>query len=255
MKPVRVHPSAHNFVNNNFISRHAVLLAGLVSAILACTPAIGAAGETVVFDNSTNPLDKWISATGKKEIGDEITLAGSARAVTSFVFEYFGDFAPGANASATALVRFYKNDGGLLAGTSIPKPGSLLWESAPFQVLDGFRGVSLSVPNVLVPDRITWSVEFNGLAGTAGNQAGLSISDPVSVGAILPSSGGRTVVGSYSDYWFRTAATADSWALENIDPGKANFYAKIGAVPEPGTVALFSVAGGFLFLIHRRQSR
>lgn len=255
MESVRVHQSAHNSVNNNFISRQTSLLAGLVCAISACTAANGAAGETVVFDNSANPLDKWISATGKKEIGDEITLAGTARAVTSFIFEYYGDFAPGANAGATALVRFYKNDGALLEGTSIPKPGSLLWESAPFQVLDGFRDVSLSVPNVVVPNRITWSVEFNGLAGTAGNRAGLSISDPVSVGALLPSSGGRTVVGSYSDYWFRTAATVDSWALDNIDPSKANFYAKIGAVPEPGTVALCSVAGVFLFLIHRRQSR
>lgn len=239
-------------MNNDFSPRRLALLAGLSCLTLVGVPLVQAA-DTVVFDNSTHPLDKWISASGKKEIGDEISLAGSARVVTSFVFEYFGDFAPGTHSDARAVVRFYANDGTEFQGN--PRPLSLKWESSPVEVLSGFRGVSMSVPNILVPDTFTWTVEFSGLAGTARNQAGLSISDPVAVGAVLPASGGRTVVGSYSDYWFRTVATADSWALANINPDKVNFYARVGAVPEPGTVALFSVAGAFLLLAHRRTAR
>jgi hypothetical protein len=190
------------------------------------------------------------------EFGDEISLAGTARVVTSFVFEYFGDFVPGTNPDASAVVRFYANDGGFLPGTSITKPNTLLWESQPIQILAQFREVTLTTPNVVVPDRMTWSIEFTGLAGTAGNGAGLTISDPVTVGAVLPASGGRTVIGSYSDYWGQTdPLRADSWALFNIDPDKANFHAKLTAVPEPGTVALLSVAGAVALLWRRNDSR
>lgn len=234
---------------------------GLAAAVL---PALGA--DTVIYDNTSNRSDRWVSNRSpinnrQIEIGDEISLAGTARVVTSFVFEYFGDIVPGTGTGANAVVRFYANDGALhtpSSGSAATMPNSLLWESAPIAVAGNqvFNEVTLTVPNIVVPDKITWSIQFNGLTGANGNQAGVTISDPVTVGAVLPTSNGSFLLGSYSDYWGKTDPTkADSWALFVIPPNRANFHAKLTAVPEPGSVALGSVAGVFLMLAWRRNSR
>lgn len=237
--------------------------AGLVLVMTVMPSGAVAADGTVVYDNTSNRSDRWVSnlspINGRQiEIGDEISLAGSARIVTSFVFEYFGDITPGTAAGANAVVRFYANDGGLHTPSSGPAatmPQTLLWESQPFQVLGNkeFREVTISVPNIEVPNKLTWSVQFNGLTGAAGSQAGLTISDPVTVGAVLPTSNGSFLLGSYSDYWGKTdPLRADSWALFVIPPNRANFHAKITAVPEPGTVALLAT-GGLAALVWRRR--
>jgi len=227
--------------------------------------AIAAEG-TVIYDNTSNRSDRWVGnispISGRQiEIGDEISLAGSARVVTSFVFEYFGDITPGTAPGANAVLRFYANDGALhtpSSGPSAVMPKTLLWESQPIQVLGNkeFREVTVSVPNIVVPNKITWSIQFNGLTGAAGNQAGLTISDPVTVGALLPTSNGSILLGSYSDYWGKTdPLRADSWALFVIPPNRANFHARVTAVPEPGTVALFAAGGIAAALVwrHRRN--
>lgn len=237
--------------------------AGLVLVTTAMPSAAVAADGTVVYDNTSNRSDRWVSnlspVNGRQiEIGDEISLAGSARIVTSFVFEYFGDIAPGTAPGANAVVRFYANDGGLhtpASGPTATMPQTLLWESQPIQVVGNkeFREVTLSVPNIAVPNKITWSIQFNGLTGATGNQAGLTISDPVTVGAVLPTSNGSFLLGSYSDYWGKTdPLRSDSWALFVIPPNRANFHAKITAVPEPGTVALLAT-GGLAALVWRRR--
>lgn len=253
---------------NTELSRPSSLLPGalFVLTLAAGAPAQAQADRTVVYDNTSNRSDRWVSNRSpinnrQMELGDEINLAGTARVITSFVFEYFGDIAPGSGAGATAVVRFYANDGALhtpSSGPSAAMPGSLLWESAAFAVSGNkvFTEVTLSVPNIVVPDKMTWSVEFSGLTGATGNQVGLTISDPVTVGALLPTSDNSFLLGSYSDYWGKADPTKeDSWALFVIPPNRANFHARLTAVPEPGTIALFSVAGVALIFAGRRQSR
>ena len=245
------------------VNTHTFLRLGALSAGLVLTAAAIAADGTVIYDNTSNRSDRWVGnispINGRQiEIGDEISLAGSARVVTSFVFEYFGDITPGTAPGANAVLRFYANDGGLHTPSSGPAaamPKTLLWESQPIQVLGNkeFREVTVSVPNIVVPNKITWSIQFNGLTGAAGSQAGLTISDPVTVGAVLPTSNGSFLLGSYSDYWGKTdPLRADSWALFVIPPNRANFHAKVTAVPEPGTVAMFAM-GGIAALLWRQR--
>lgn len=222
----------------------------------------GSALADTVYDSTPNRSDAWVSVKNpnngrQMEIGDEITLAGTARTVTSFIYEYFGDFAAGANPGASAVVRLYANNGpgyfenGVQFGQM---PGSLLWESQPVSVPSTlnrqFSQVTLSLPNVVVPDKIIWTIKFSGL--TTGD-VGLTISDPVVIGGRLPGTT-HDVIGSYADYWGKNdPLRADSWALFSVFPNKANFHAKITAVPEPGTVALCSVAGVFLLLVGRNR--
>ncbi len=256
-------PKTDSDVNIHTFLRAGTRTAGLVLGTTLVVSSALAADGTVVYDSTSNRSDTWvsnISPTNRRqiEIGDEISLAGSARMVTSFVFEYFGDIAPGTSPGANAVVRFYANDGGLhvpSSGPAAPMPQTLLWESAPFQVLGNkeFREVTLSVPNIVVPDKITWSIQFNGLTGAS--QAGLTISDPVTVGAVLPTSNGTFLLGSYSDYWGKTdPLRSDSWALFVIPPNRANFHAKLTAVPEPGAVALFAAGGVTVLFLRRRQN-
>jgi len=254
-------------VNANFAPQsgsYSLALSAVTWSLLAAPAVLGA--DPVVYDSMSNRGERWVSNLSpldrkQFEFGDEITLAGTARVVTSFAFEYFGDIAPGTGANANAVIRFYANDGGLHTPSSGPAatmPGSLLWESAPFQVsgLSTFNEVTLAVPNIVVPDKLTWTIQFNGLSGVNGSQAGLTIADPVTIGAVLPTSNGTFLIGSFSDYWGKTdPAKSDSWALFVIPPNRANFATRINAVPEPETVALASVAGLFLWLTLRRNGR
>jgi len=218
---------------------------------------LGAASGSaaVVFDNTLN-VQPGFGAQTSREYGDEIALAGTDRYVTEFVFQYRGEFTRPAEAPApTATIRIYANDGpsALPGQTTAPRPGTLLWESGPLNLASGDNIVSLA-PNILVPDTVTWSVEFSGLSGAEGDRAALTISSPPTVGGDLK--GG--IIGSYNDYWIKTDPNdSDSWALRRIEDGQvpANFYAHVVAIPEPGVVALALVGFGGLIWIHRRRNR
>lgn len=217
---------------------------------------LGAASGSaaVVFDNTLN-VQPGFGAQTSREYGDEIALAGTDRYVTAFMFQYRGDFGPSLDAPVrTATIRFYANDGpsALPGQNTAPRPGTLLWESAPLILAAGDNIVSLA-PNILVPDTLTWTVEFAGVTGNEQDRAALTISSPPSVGGEL--NGG--IVGSYNDYWIRDPLDSDSWALRRIEDGQvpANFYAQVVAIPEPSTVALAVLGLGSLIWIQRRRGR
>jgi len=204
------------------------------SLILGAITFVAAARADIVYDNTTTLVPFSYYTTS--EYGDQIQLAGSARQVTEFAFEYFGDF--GSTANAQAQITFYKNDG---PGTFL-KPQTVLWTSSLFPVSAGFSSAYLDVPNVVVPDGFTWSVKFTGLAQTAGNRAGLLIYDPPTVGGILPGN----ILGSYGDFW-RKDAVSGVWTLFNFNQNpNANFAARVTAVPEPASVLLLGLACGAL---------
>jgi hypothetical protein len=192
-----------------------------VGVILAAVifPVLGA----VVYDNSVYDLIHRLNP-GSMEIGDEITLDDTARVLTNFTFEYWGENSTGDgfDGYVEAKVRFYQNDGAL-ASSDYPTPGTVLFDSGWFPVeatpratliFEDFHTdaeVPLTRP---VPDSFTWTIQFGGLA--PGDSAGVDIFSPPVVGM------------SYPDYW---QLTPDSgWLLlENSMP--MNFAARIEAVP------------------------
>jgi hypothetical protein len=68
--------------------------------------------------------------------------------------------------------------------------------------------------NVLLPDDVTWTVQFTGLAGTAGDRAGLLFRDPPTVGT------------SYNDAWRRTDTGWQTVIFQN-GAKPANFAARM----------------------------
>ncbi len=208
----------------------------LLSMLLLLSAVIGttARGE-VVFDNTTFSTDKLLVYYGPARYGDEIALAGTAREVTSFTFQYFGDFAEGKEVEA--VVRFFDLDGPQYhfgGNKETPMPGTILWESDPLTIDNGARLVTLSVPHVVVPDVFTWAVEFRGPLRKGG---GLVTTGPPTVGAPLVDDEGNILtdrVGSYDDFWVQyDTKKPDSWALRSLFLRSADFYARVVAEPSP----------------------
>lgn len=238
------------------LSGRCTLLAALtfLPAALAQSQVVYDDTQHVTVDGKGAPLFYRFS----KQYGDDINLAPGYRDVARFTFQYYGDFTPASSPGAALTIRFYANDGAkALANVQTSQmPGTLLWESAQVPLVAGYSTVSLDVPNVTVPDRFTWTVEFSGVTGAVGNAAGLILADPPTVGA--PLANGR--FGSYWDAWVKgDPSKVDSWSLINFGFGptdpKANFFAKVEAVPEPGTWALLAFGGGLLLVSARRRSR
>lgn len=191
------------------------------------------AAQEVVYDNTANVMPVFYRFS--REHGDEIELGGTARRVTEFLFQYSGDFAT--NAPADLKIRFYANDGepSFAGHPSALAPHTVLWESDWQRMAPGPQVVVLSLPDVLVPERFTWTVQFRGVVGSVGNAAGLILADPPTLGA--PLADGK--IGSYWDAWIRNpmGPGGPEWGLINFGfkPGdaKANFFARLTAVPDP----------------------
>lgn len=187
---------------------------------------------TIVYDNTINPLDEFFSST--QEFGDEIALEGTEREVVGFQFETFASGIP--EGETTGTLRFYENDGPEV--DSANAPGTLLFESNPFEVSFGTETHTLTGVSVDVPDTFTWTVEFSGVGD---GEAGLTMSDPVEVG------------GSFDDFWALTDEGWDTFRFPDGDPA-ANFTAQVTAVPEPSALAL-GVLGGIAFFAYRFRTR
>jgi hypothetical protein len=219
-------------------------------AVVAVVASLITGSAAVVYDN-TNPNNVLTSAfrTGL-EYGDEIKLAGVERFVTEFLAGYFGDFPDGP--APTGRVRFYANDGtDAIPGSQVAlRPKTVIWESGPFSLGRNNQEIVLQ-PNVTVPDSFTWTIQFDGLNDVVGNGAALSVVNPVTVGGELSNGS----IGSFNDFWIKNGSTEDSWALNVLSGGTvpANFYARVTAVPEPGSLVLASL--GILALLARAGIR
>lgn len=221
---------------------------------------LGIAKAEIVYDNTTGGQTNFYLFS--HQYGDDINLAGQSRSVTEFVFMYFGDLPANVASAGQWQIRFYRNDGELSDPTSTTsqRPGSLLWESAVFPVLRGYVTNLLAIPNINVPDRFTWTVEFSGLPQQVGNGAGLVLANPPTIGALLPGRF-RPVIGSYSDYWvMNNPNDTNSWALNIFSPSpdigpQGNFYARVGAVPEPTVITLGVLGAGCAVWMARRSRR
>lgn len=194
--------------------------------VLSCLALLGAALGTaraeIVYDNSdTGGTNVWYAPATVVEYGDEVILGSGSRIMSEFVFEYYGNFAPAGDENAR--LRVYVADGPKSA-TGHSTPGTVLYDSGTFSLSPGWQIKRFSGLNVTVPTTLIWTIEFGGLSGLTGDQAGLVFREKPSVGR------------SFDDIWQRTN---NSWQLFrwNGDP-IANFAARILAGVEGTTVAI-----------------
>jgi hypothetical protein len=223
----------------NFISN---VGAGFALAVLV---AGSVAQADTVYDNSTGDLDIRLNP-GTRQIGDEIVLAPGARYLTDFVFQYWGENFFGGE---QVRLRFYLNDGAP-APAGPATPGTIFYDSGYFDIgatpratlifTDFATGavVAFDNTNSLLPDSFTWSVQFRGIDSDNGGKAGVDLYNPPTVGT------------NYLEYWERTGA---GWEYRGDTNGTAlNFGARVGAVPEPSTIAL-GLLGGLAALMFRNR--
>jgi hypothetical protein len=215
-------------------SKPAKILA-VLSAAMALGTSIGMAQTpTIVYDNSTTDLNQVYGVNGT-EFGDEITLAGTARTVTDFKFEYFLAQSA-ASSGATVQVNFYNMTGPTVSRTAsdgstvqVPSPGSTPIYSSPVLTLGtGYQTAEISGISVPVGNDFTWTVTFNGVP--ANTSFGLRLFDPPTIGS------------SFADFWQNSGGTWNTYLFNN-GATPANFAARVTAVPEPTTFALALLAG------------
>ena len=219
-----------------------VRFGAIVWAVLAAAAAPIVARADTVYDNMdpTSPL--FQPQLENEEIGDDVTLAGTARVVTNFLISMTSTYAN--NYSGTFTARFYLPDGPD-DGFGNRLPGTKIWEGTTTGLgSEGTRLMAWDVPNVLVPDSFIWTFQMD----TTLNPL---FEDPDGIG---PDLNDNPAVGSSQDLMFINDGTG--WGSFNYGGGAtdpvANMQAEIVAVvPEPA--ALGALAIGAVGLIGRRK--
>ena len=208
-------------------ARFSSMRAALIILLLCWNPP--AWSQVIVYDNSTEFSEVNYPSTA--EHGDQVILAGTARVMTRFQFEYFADFA--AQGDEVARLRFYANTGpNWMGNPDYPTPAALpLWEIS-FPIQNGYQTADLEVPNILVPDTFTWTVQFFGITQTTTPRDDI---------AGLLFYGTPTVGASYDDFWEKTPS---GWAVfDHSGVPKSNFAARIYAVADPRPTLTISLQG------------
>lgn len=191
---------------------------GVGALLMGCCLSVSAVPVTI-YDNSVNDLLTRFNP-GTAEVGDEILLAGSARQLTYFSFEYYGLATRSTFAgNVQAEVRFYVNNGALFNGYPQPN-GSSFYDSGLFSVpaptgRSTFifnAGADFPAAGLFIPaNDITWSVQFTGMG--AGDEVGVDLYSPPVVGS------------DYPDYWEKNAGPG--WTLKQQLSGVPSDFAAL----------------------------
>jgi hypothetical protein len=195
---------------------------------LACVTFARPGAADVIFDNSQHDSNIRFNP-GFVEVGDEILLAGNARYLTNFTFEYWGTNCAAAGnplfgGNVQFRIRFYQNDGPMFNG--YPSPGTAFWDTGwinmppptPRQSLVFTPGLDFPPSGLYLPSSgMTWSVQFRGM----------SLTDTVGVDFYWP----QVTGGEFPDYWENNGG----WTLRTNSAGPADFAARMEAtlVPAP----------------------
>lgn len=218
---------------------NAIGFAALVVASIAAVSSSAAVitTPTIIYDNSSTPLNKFFQING--EAGDQVTPPGGGWKLDTLSFEYF---ASGLSGNEVAKFRIYANDGlPLSANSATARPNSLVYESPSFTPANGNFPITITdlrPANILLPASFTWTVSVTGVAGD--EKFGLKLYDPPTVGQ------------SFDDIWVKSGT---EWTLQQIPGTVANFGAQFIAVPEPGALTLFGLGGLALVLRRRTGTR
>ena len=201
-------------MTNNFIAMACLLVS-----------VLGGRAE-LIYDNTVGNLNTFNASLD--EYGDEVHMAGTARTVTKFQFQYYGNFTPRGNETLT--VRFYQNDGPE-AFDRFPSPKTIIYESGPISISDGIHLVTISGLAIEVPSRFTWTVKVRGLSNRLNDRAGLMFNASPTVGA------------SFDDFWEQLPD--GKFGLFNYGANPiSNFIARAYALPNPEVdIATFQTFG------------
>jgi len=176
-----------------------IVMLTLVGAISIPSIAYG----DVAYDNTLSRI-AINHGLGLDEGGDQVTLSGACRVVTGLELGF-----PAGTGSSNMVVRIYANDGpmkavNLICGgvgdpRSVPTPGTLLFDSGTLTVptVAGFNTFLVNVPNITVPDSITWTMQQSD-----GVPLTLYRYDP-------------PTIGSSGDYFFQRVGT--TWIAKDCD--------------------------------------
>ncbi len=228
----------------------ALALAGLLCPTTAqeapAPPGPGTINVEIIYDNTTGGTDNVpkFPPTPSNEKGNEIVLCEGSRNVFRFLLFYYGDFV--AEGDETCVLRFYANDGEAFhpSAPQFLQPGTLLYESDPTPIKPGdHQAILFTDINVEVPDRFTWTAEFDGLSGLAGDRASLIFYD-VAMGWDSPDryiwedpadaksniETYKTAVGGSMGYYWEKSG--DRWNYTTSSSGPVNFVAGIHAHSE-----------------------
>ncbi|HVY69594.1 MAG TPA: hypothetical protein VHH73_06670 [Verrucomicrobiae bacterium] len=214
------------------------LVATFVAGLAVCVSA--KAQSEIVYNNTANPSGDFnASYSSAFEFGDEVALQGVGRTLTDFQFEYFGSLTE--DASKFMLLSIYKADGTSPAGS----PGTLLFQTDPIQVHNGFQSVELSgISGVTLSDDIIWTITPFGINNSA-DKVSLLLYDPPTIGS------------SANDFWQKDASGWTRTVLNNSSGSAiANFGAKITVVPEPtaGQLLMLGGVGYLVFVGYKRRT-
>lgn len=195
----------------------------LIELLVVLTLSDRGGASEIIYDN-TGQLGGY-GWTALQQ-GDEIYAAGSQRFVTRLTIGVSRQNEPG---TADFQARLYAND------AINERPGTLLWQSPVLANVHLYGGVQLipfDVPQVLVPDTFTWTLQI--LGGSPGAAVGLVNAGPPLVGI------------SPNFDWF---GGPDSWTKLQY----SDWMARVEAVPEPTSVGFLLFLGGLDLLLIRKE--
>jgi hypothetical protein len=207
--------------------------------------------QQVIYNDSTNDLVTRFNP-GTYQVGNEIILAGDARYLTTFSFEFFGTNTASLTSFSqpiTCTLTFYQMNPSVLYN-GYPTPGTSFF-SESFSVPSPTdrstfvftAGVDFPSGGLFIPTSdMTWTVQFEGMGAT----------DTVGVDLYFPA----TVGQNYGDYWQNDGTLlSPSWVLlTNTVP--MGFGAYMEAVPEPSNFVLPLAGGlGILSLVRRLRRK
>lgn len=204
----------------------------LVMAVLS----VGTGRADIVYSNTSidTLVTYYFSANNSTQIGDTISLGGTARSLNSASVQFYNNGASGTFSATLNLWNTGSPVGGQLGSFTV---NGLSLGSG------GILTVSFTSLNLVVPDNLVFTVAVSNLS-SGSMDLGLNAFEPPSVGS---SNSGQLILNPGGNFASAVAA-----------PGQGNLYFLLDAsnIPEPSTVGLIAAGGIALALgAQRRRSR